>query len=125
MKEVITDAIPYVVNSLIADTNGALNLWMIDGLENMAIDIQMEEPIKITNKYVGVAVDGTLFDMSKGEERPSVVPPLMPLHIDNAPAKLQCFISNYFVDSLFNAVREVYPLEFMIESTDLPHDFPI
>ena len=60
---------------------------MIDGFENMSVDITVNNPVQIDSQYIGIGIDGTMFDMSKGETRLDVPVPLMPAHTDNAPGK--------------------------------------
>lgn len=72
---------------MMAETDGILALTMVEGFENLAVDITSPRPMNIDEKYVDVAFDGTFFDITKGEKRPTVDIPIMPIHNDDADSK--------------------------------------
>lgn len=56
------------MNQLLAASNGEMQFWMAgEGFENLAIDIQTEKPVLVTSKYFGMGMDGTFFNVLKGE----------------------------------------------------------
>lgn len=59
------------------------------------------ESVKVTDKYLTLGVDGTIYSAPIGEIRPDVEIPEMPYHDDDISSKLQVFVSNYAVESLF------------------------
>ena len=61
---------------------------MIEEVPNLTVDFQVSEPIKITEKYLAMAVDGTFYSQTVGEKKPDTEMPLMPLHDDTLASKL-------------------------------------
>ena len=51
------------------------------------MDVTIPRAFQITNQYIDAGFNGTMFNLQKGEEIPSVKPPQMPIHNDQAPSK--------------------------------------
>lgn len=85
------------------------------------MDVQTPKPIKISKDYIDFGIDGTIFDVKKGEKRPDQAPVSMPIHNLKAASKTQLFISHYFVNSIF---KSILPYVVTLTPEDIPEAFP-
>mmetsp|Transcript_31675 Transcript_31675/g.48471 ORF Transcript_31675/g.48471 Transcript_31675/m.48471 type:complete len:206 (+) Transcript_31675:267-884(+) len=103
LKKILTEQLPPRLNKFIADHDGHTELY--PGLD---LDWSVPAAPCITDKLMQFAVKGLFFPANGTEVEPPVAPPVMPFYDANEPSKFQSFVSEYLVDSLFDAVLKVY-----------------
>jgi hypothetical protein len=70
VKQTLKKELAPVINQILAMSNGNIQFDLIEGLEDLALDINMVQAIQVTTTNFGMGVDGTFFDVKNGEYRP-------------------------------------------------------
>ena len=65
---------------MLAQMNGMYQLSMVEQIQNLTVDFGINAPPNITEKFISMGVDGTIFSIGTGEIRPDIEIPEMPYH---------------------------------------------
>lgn len=103
LNDQIGTALPVYLNQIIADQQGASELY-----QGLMLDWAVINQPRVFNTGLKFDIKGLFYKKGDAEVEPELQPPVMPYHDDSSPAKFQAFVSNYSLNSLAESFVEVY-----------------
>lgn len=130
MEKIVHEAVanngPAIFNKIVWDADGQMTLGLLvpstkgTHFEQLTVDISLDDNLKVGQERIELGINGTVYNRDKGYkvQKTALEPLQMPVHDENAPSKLQLFISNYVLETLVTAAFEKYNFEYEMLGAD-------
>jgi hypothetical protein len=103
-----------VTNTVLEAMDGELPIPLV---KDWVLDWQTQQPVQITNEWIGAGFRALFFDEQIGREELGIdIDPAMTYKDSERPEKFQNWLSAYSINSFLHTVTEVLPLSGMIKS---------
>jgi len=115
IKATLNVAVPTVTNNILEAMDGELPIPLV---KDWILDWQTQEPVQVHKDWIGFGSRGLFFDQTIGRELTDLpaIDPGMTYKDTSRPEKFQNWLSAYTINSMFNSVTEVAPLQGMLKS---------